>query len=196
MDCSETWAHIQNNLGVAYSGRRKDGKKDYLNASSLPEVINRSILYKSNITLTGKILEKIKIDPDMIRVQNQIIKDTKDRYALEQKAFTNTPDPELVTFGGFTNSPLNIFNKDTRNVAANELTWVLRHANVSSYVEVQKDGAMTIHYFLYDQLDLYPSLDRSLGYNVVCLVTGTIYHGVLVGKASNINAKWSINVKP
>jgi CHAT domain-containing protein len=28
LDCSETWAQIENNLGVAYSGRRKDGKKE------------------------------------------------------------------------------------------------------------------------------------------------------------------------
>jgi RHS repeat-associated protein len=171
------------------------GKQNYKNANNLSEVLYYSLITNDeHVRLTGNLLEKIKQDPDMIRYQNQLIEVAKMRYSTEQEAFTVTPDAEGVTFGGFTDHPLNPLDPATKEVASNELTWVTRHATIYALVEVQQDGVMNVNYLLQDRLDLYPSAGRTLGYNVVCLVTGAVYHIGLGGTASKIKANWSATI--
>jgi len=171
--------------------------ESYKNANSIIDVIYHSLTQIDHINITGNALDRIKKDPDMIRYQNEIVEEAKKIYAKNPTPINISKEPVLITFGGFTNSPLNLFDENTRNVASNELTWITRHSYVYANVEIQKDGTMNISYLLTDRLDLYPSSDRTFSYNAVCLITGAIYHGLLNGKASSITAKWNttINIK-
>ncbi len=171
------------------------GKPNYKPAKNLGEVLIRSAIVKNeHVKLTGNLLEQIKQDPDLIRYQNKLVDEAKIKYSTEPISFNLPTNPELITFGGFTGSPLNPLNQETKEVASNELTWVIRHAQVYTNVEIQEDGIMTINYLLIDKLDLYPSTDRTLGYNVVCLLTGTIYHIGLGGVASKLKANWTTQI--
>lgn len=167
----------------------------YGKASDLTGVLKHSLnKHTDYVTITGGALDKIKNDPDMIRYQNQLIEKYKKRYLDNPEPITETQEPELITFGGFTAEPLNPWNDDTKKVASNELTWITRHAYVTATVDVQKNGVMNISYLLTDKLDLMPGHDKSPEYNAVTSIIGPLYHGMLGGKACGINAQWKTKI--
>jgi len=170
------------------------GKHDYKNATNFGEVLFRSLItHDEFVNLSGNLLNKIKQDPGIIDYQNQLIQDAKKRYQAEQKAFSVTPDKKGIRFGPPTDQPLNPFYQATLEVIRNELTWVVRHADVYANVEVQKDGAMTITYLLQDRLDLYPN-GSSETYDVGAVIGTAIYHVRLGGTATAIKAEWSVDI--
>lgn len=81
--------------------------------------------------------------------------------------------------------------RDTWKVAGNELTWLLRYANVDANAEVSKDGSFAIHYQLTDTLDLRPSAERSYAYNTATTVLGFLYHDIARGTEMKLEANWT-----
>ena len=64
------------------------------------------------------------------------------------------------------------------NVTTNELTWAIRHTNVTADVVIKTNGTVVINYNTSDVLDLTPQENRSFNYNAVSFLTGTLYHGI------------------
>ena len=91
---------------------------------------------------------------------------------------------------------------DTWKVALDPESWTTRHANVNTYVEVEKDGTITIAYDLDDELDLRPDTggkfylqtgpSRSQEYNTIVSLLGIPFHDIFGGNdALIVNADWS-----
>jgi LysM repeat protein len=180
------------------------------NVSSLMELGMASIFNADIANITGDLLDQVKADPDFILKENLMIAKIKADPRYRKEAFfasgmlsdkNGTPG---VEFGGKrwstsgeswsklgSNNP--IFHKETWGVAANELTWALRHATVKYWVEVNAAGALTIQYHLYDVLDLTPQGGRSDAYKNISKVLGFGYHTVLGGnKNLQTRAQWSV----
>lgn len=132
-----------------------------------------------------------------------------------------SPNPVSVEFGGSTapenkwdqlkgqlSHPFSTKYAATWRVAANPLTWTLRHARVSSWTEVHfgdtpEDRYAITHFEVNDTLDLRPHshdrhdllLDpRKDTYDAVTVVLGTLYHDFpLLGRRDDtrVTASWT-----
>ncbi|WP_250252802.1 hypothetical protein [Chryseobacterium sp. Marseille-Q3244] len=83
---------------------------------------------------------------------------------------------------------------DTWKVAVNELAWLLRSINLSSVVEVKKNGTVYIYHKFNDQFDLRPSSngERVIEYDVACIILGFLYHDIAGGNDHmKIKGNWS-----
>lgn len=80
-------------------------------------------------------------------------------------------------------------------VAGNELTWLLRHAQLDGTAHVARDGTITIDYRISDVLDLRPGAGRSSAYNAITTVTGTLWHDVLGAEEAQITGRFSRTVR-
>ena len=151
--------------------------------------------------LGGELLEAVKNDPDMLAYQEQILTDVKNdpRYGKEAFYLTGRSTREFggkigtgdawFSFGN--DDPL--LKKETWQVAGNELTWALRHAQVKYWVEVGTDGTIKIQYRLYDTLDLSGQDGRSGAYNTISEILGFGYHTVAGGnKNLQTRGQWTI----
>jgi len=161
------------------------------------------------VYLQGRLLNAIKTDPDLIDKENILISEIKadSRYGKEKFYTTGllhsangTPG---VGFGGQRwtsanetwssvnrNNPL--LHKSTWQVAANELTWVLRNATVKYFAEVDPQGSINIQYRLYDRLDLSPQKGRQEAYNKISGVLGFGYHTLGGGNLNlQTRAEWN-----
>jgi hypothetical protein len=173
--------------------------------SNLPELGAASLLNFDVANLTGQILDKVKADPTMKRMEEQVIYSVQQdaRYGKETFYVTGST---VVGFGGkrwrsndeawgsiSDKNPL--FHKETLEVGANELTWSLRNATVKYWAEVAPSGNIKIEYRLNDRLDLSGSKGRSEAYNNISNAMGFLYHDLGGG---NINlqtrAQWSTTV--
>ena len=54
----------------------------------------------------------------------------------------------------------------------NELTWLVRHANVSGWVQVNASGGITVQHNLSDVFDLQPGRGHTEMYNNVTGILG------------------------
>ena len=150
-----------------------------------------SQLQYSQGNITGQALEKIKQDPAMQKFEQSVIDKAKadPNYKGEKQP---------IEFGGKRGSlnPLDPSSADTWKVACNELTWLVRHANVEATVTRTAEGAMNISYQLTDQFDLRPQTGRNGAYNAVNSTVGSVYHDVVGGNDKlQLNATWSTQVK-
>jgi len=165
-----------------------DGKQDGIignfggtrkSASGLGQVLKNSLWHHSDYTdITGDALNKIIKSPEMVKFNKQMQREAT-------KIFNNLQDDDEsvtitrgLTFGGLTDHPLDISDPNTQSVATNELTWIVRHADIIANIEVHKNGAMKITYLVMDDLDLKPGSGHGFQYNAVTTVLGAIYHGV------------------
>jgi hypothetical protein len=81
--------------------------------------------------------------------------------------------------------------RQTWQVAANELTWLLRHARLDGTAHVAQDGSITIDYNIHDRLDLRASPGRSEAYNTASTVLGTVWHDVLGAEEAQVTGSFS-----
>ena len=134
-----------------------------------------------------------------------LVKEAKSDPNYGKKPFSYKKPATQIEFGGVRApekmekqllDPFNPKYKATWEVALNELTWLIRHATVSSTISVNKKGIITISHSLSDKLDLRPSDGRTRAYNYICTVMGAIYHDVLGGNDKmKVKAKWKIFVE-
>jgi RHS repeat-associated protein len=151
--------------------------------------------------LGGGLLEAVKNDPDMLAFQAQILSDVKSDPRYGKEAFYRN-GVDVREFGGKRGSGDDWFSlgkndpilkKETWQVAANQLTWALRHATVKYWAEVGKDGTITIQFRLYDTLDLSGQAGRSGAYNTISEILGFGYHTVAGGnKNLQTRGQWTI----
>ncbi|UPK66732.1 DUF6443 domain-containing protein [Chitinophaga filiformis] len=175
------------------------------NVSNLRELGMNSMLRRNMIWLTGDLLERVKKDPEMIEHQRRIVAIIKadPRYKRLRFIYSNTG--EQLEFGGkrakgedwFGLSDENpLLHEETWDVAANPLTWTLRHATVQTDAVVKDDGTIILNHYVSDVLDLRPGANHTPAYNKVTTVLGGAYHDVLRG-ADNLQVKgsWSTQIQ-
>jgi RHS repeat-associated protein len=173
--------------------------------SNLYELGMNSMLRSNMVWLTGGLLERVKNDEEMKRHQARIIAIIKadPRYKKLQFIYSNTG--ETVEFGGkraagegwFSVSNENpLLHKETWEVAADPLTWTLRHANIQTDAVVKGDGTIVLTHHVTDKLDLRPGDWHTPAYNKVTSVLGPIYHDVLRGSDNmQVRGSWSTTIK-
>ncbi len=81
--------------------------------------------------------------------------------------------------------------RKTWGVAAQELSWLVRHASLDGTAHVASDGTITIDYGIHDTLDLRPAEGRSETYNKVTTIAGTVWHDILGAEAAQITGHFS-----
>lgn len=151
--------------------------------------------------LGGGLLNAVQTDPDMVAYQGEILNNVQSDPRYGKEAFYLSGS-EVREFGGQRGSGNDWFSggdndpvlkKETWQVAANQLTWALRHATVKYWAEVGRDGTITIQYRLYDTLDLSGSPGRSGAYNSISEGLGFFYHDVAGGnKNLQTRGQWSV----
>lgn len=172
-------------------------------ANNLIELGIHSQLQSKQVSLSGRLLDKIKKDPAMVKFRNDIVKALKADPRFKNMAFA-AKGRGGVEFGGKRWSSANedwsaldnsnpLAHEETWAVAANELTWATRHASIDYTATVKSDGTIVIDFHLSDTLDLSPQQNRSQAYNTISSATGLLYHDVVGGNSDiKVNADWQI----
>jgi RHS repeat-associated protein len=168
-------------------------------AESLKEMLELAFTGYDAIILTGDALEKIKSDPAFIKFRAELLKFVYSNKDLWKKPL-DLEFADRVAFGG-SRDPGSMFLQllepsdkkyaETWAAAKNELTWMLRTATIDAVIQVDTKGNATISYNLIDQFDLKPNDNRTMAYNVITGITGTIWHDILGVSAPNVYANWS-----
>ena len=159
------------------------------------------------IYLVGDALELIQNDPRFLEFQSQIVFEALSKSGYGEIDFNFSEVAEYgITFGGSRDpasmlmqflDPHNPMYSETQAVGSSELTWMLRHANVSVDVHVSKNGQITLSYTLTDQFDLTPDWEnRSLEYNIATYFLGSVWHGTLDASKPYVYANWTTVVNP
>jgi len=179
-----------------------------MNVSSLFELGMASINNCEIANITGDLLGQVKQDPDMILKENILIEKIKADPRYGKEAFfmsgllANENGKPGLELGGkrWSSSTENwseigsdnpILHKETWGVAANQLTWALRHCTVKYWAEVSQSGSIKIQYRLYDTLDLSGNSGRSDAYNNISNFLGFFYHTLANGnKNLQTRAQW------
>lgn len=180
-----------------------DGKVDNLFEAGIYSMLESGEVI---ITNESKLAKKLTEDPALVERENfiayQILHDS--RYLKEDFKYVYDGKKGLQ-FGGKRakgamweqfKAPFSSKYKDTWKVAANELTWLIRSASVSSRAEVAKNGSVIIYHTFEDIFDLRPSSqgERSIEYDVVSVITGFLYHDIAGGNdLMKVKANWSNN---
>ncbi|MCB0374934.1 MAG: hypothetical protein KDD04_03350, partial [Sinomicrobium sp.] len=166
---------------------------------NVAEAAFRELAGQGTIALDADAIARVQADPAMQAYEANIVSNIEADPRYGNEAFTYEMSGG-VEFGGQRapgdmgdqfRDPLNPQYRDTWNVAGNELTWLLRHANVNAVAAVDANGAISITYSLYDVLDLRPGEGRSEEYNKVTEVLGTVWHDILGAEESEITATWT-----
>ena len=171
-------------------------------ATSLFELGMASLGNLDVVYLTGEIQEQMKTDSGFQMREQQILAQIRNDDRFGQEAFYAT-GRKSVGFGGQRWTSENedwgslgdenpILHSETWDVAANQLTWALRNANMRYWAEVDADGNISITYHVNDRLDLSPSEGRSDAYNNISTVTGLPYHEILGGNVNlQTRSEWT-----
>ena len=95
--------------------------------------------------------------------------------------------------GGMKDQLLGFWKSEYRatwGVAANELTWLVRHANISGWILVNAAGGIAIQHNLSDVFDLRPGAASRGFYNDVTYYLGAGLHDILGASEPKVNASW------
>lgn len=162
----------------------------------------RALAGQSEISIDQDGINLITADPawqDFKSNQvNGLVNDVQNDPRFGNEAFTITLDSANLEFGGQRGSfnPFDPSSADTWEVASNELTWLLRHADIETVAQVDAHGTITINYKVDDTLDLRPGEGRSDAYNNTTAILGTIWHDILGGEEANITGEWTEVIEP
>ena len=170
------------------------------NINNILEAGLNSILQTNSVMVTGKALAKIEKDPAMKDVEAKYLHSIRSDPRFGKEEFqVNYSSP--IQFGGKRapesmseqfKDPFNPKYKDTWEVAANELTWLVRSVTVKTAINVAKNGDVLMNHSFTDTFDLRPNNGRSVEYNRVTSITGFLYHDVLGGNDKmKVTATWS-----
>ncbi len=161
----------------------------------------RALAGDTDIQLDQDATDAIQRDPGFIEVEERLVAQIEQRVAqngdLGSQGLTiplSELEPNLVVELGGQRGSLNPLSADSRatwEVAGDELTWLLRHARLDGTAHVSPSGEISIDYKISDVLDLRPGDGRSLPYNAVTAVTGTLWHDVLGAEESAITGEFS-----
>jgi RHS repeat-associated protein len=148
--------------------------------SNLPQTLGASLLQEESVQITGQALDKLASDPALLVFQDEMIaKIQEDPSWYSQETRT---DFKHVTFGG---------PHDWKAAAGNELTWMVRAADVHASISPDKNNDIMISYSFTDTLDLRPSPTRSSDYNAITRWLGFWWHEVYGGNDKlKMNANW------
>jgi hypothetical protein len=131
-------------------------------ASNLFDLGFNSLLQNRSVQFTGDLLERIKQDPAVQGVENNIVNSVQSdsRYGKEAFSFNYRQD---VQFGGQRGSlnPLDASSIQTWQVGANPLTWAVRSVNIQAKVQVSAEGY------------------RPWQYNTATSILGIPYHDII-----------------
>jgi RHS repeat-associated protein len=149
------------------------------------------------IYLTDDALQLIQSDPRFLEFRSELMAAAIRNPEFGKGDFTFSSGTRSIEFGG-ERDPGSMFmqllnpgeHSATQAVGSNELSWMIRHADVSADIQVSK-SRITISYSLSDQFDLTPSKDRSPAYNLVTHVLGSIWHGALGASKPYVYANWT-----
>ncbi|MDJ1486435.1 RHS repeat-associated core domain-containing protein, partial [Cytophagaceae bacterium YF14B1] len=200
------WGHAARSLAASTFG--VDGK-----ASNLFDLGWGSVFQNQSAQLTGDLLEKVKVDPAIVRRENALVDMAHQNKKFGKESFTFEYS-EGVQFGGSRGSlnPFNISESiNTWKVGFSPLTWAVRTATINSQVQVNADGTMHITHSFQDNFDLRPEKGgkiyfggsgnspfssgggkRPWLYNAACSVLGVPYHDIVGGNDKmKINATWT-----
>ena len=168
----------------------------YLRGQAFEKVMESSASYSEYQRIVRQLIkEEIKNNP---KYKQESFSYNPDEYLSEKQNETRKID-----FGGETSDKdelwlqgVKLFNgtfpisiiasrkeyPETWAVAENELTWMLRNAYISSDAYIDKDGSVLVTYRIEDKLDLSPDFQRrSFAYNIISMLLGAPYHGILGG---------------
>ena len=190
-----------------YSGYGHNMRRLIANTFNVSQNINNvfeaglnSILQSNNVNVTGQALDKIKNDPKMLEFEEQYLQNVRSNSKFGKQDF-QVKYMNCVSFGGERapesmseqcRYPFNPKYKDTWNVAANELTWLIRNVNVTTKICVSKTGDVTMFHSFTDILDLRPNPARSKEYNIATTVLGFFYHDIIGGNDKmTVKASWT-----
>ena len=169
------------------------------NVNNVVEAGLNSVLQSGEVNVQGEALDKIKNDPAVRELEQDILKTVKSNKNYRKKAFSykGTQGKQLGgkrapgSMSDQFKDPLNPKYRDTWAVAFDELTWLVRSVSITYDVSVGKDGAIDISYSFSDTFDLRPSPGRSKEYNIACSILGFLYHDVCGGNDKmKVNASW------
>jgi RHS repeat-associated protein len=177
--------------------------------NSFKQAVGASLVgHKDRAYLGDRLLNMIHDDPGFKSFQNDFIQEAKKDIRYGKEDFKVVPNQKMVTLGGESDQTpmskqlkdfVNPFEKTmekypkTWDVASNELTWILRHVNVSPVLYVNSNGTFDIKYALRDKLDLVPN-GQDPTYDAVVKVFGTVYHGILGGTPMQMHGDWRATI--
>jgi RHS repeat-associated protein len=169
----------------------------------------------SGVKLYGQILNKVANDPAVSEYREGILSKigydpfylSSGSTIIEDYGFKSF-NTRGIGFGGERNqkvsmlrqgfdmitSPIRgaIEHRKTWEVAANELTWVIRNAGIRIDVSMHEDGRVDLHYKITDNLDLSSSDGRSKAYNGLSDGLGIWYHTILNAPVDfSVEAEWT-----
>ncbi len=162
----------------------------------------RALAGQSEINIDEDGINLITADPAWQNFQNNqvngLVNQVQNDPRFGNQAFSVEIDSTNLEFGGERGSlnPFDSSSADTWKVAGNELTWLLRHADVQTLANIDANGTITINYKVDDTLDLRPGEGRSAAYNNTTAIMGTIWHDILGGEEASIKAEWNQVIEP
>jgi hypothetical protein len=173
------------------------------NVSNLFQLGLNSQLQSSQVNLTGDLLERLKKDQAMVIFRNKLIAILKADPRFKNVSFV-LAGIQSIEFGGLRapddmveqlKDPFNPAYSATWDVAADPLTWAVRHADVAYTALVKKDGTIVIGYQLRDVLNLRPE-GHTGAYKAVVNVVGPLYHDAAGGNDQmKVTADWQETTK-
>ncbi len=194
-----------NGSGWAHDERQKlaNGLGMDNNVSSVFEAGIKSQLQFGHLNIVGEALDKIKSDPAIASYGLDIYKQLKANPKFGKLPFYDK-GYKVVEFGG-ERAPGSMIEqlkgfwkakyKKTRDVATNELTWLVRHATVRWFAEVDANGNISCDFHLNDTFDLRGNAGRSGEYNAISDFLGFLYHDLAGGNDKLVlKAEWNVKV--
>jgi hypothetical protein len=167
---------------------------------------------QNNIRLDADATQAIQRDEGFLATEQTIVNSIKQRDGYGERAMSiplADLDVNLVVelggkrgAGSMKDQLLHAYDfsdpevAQTWGVAANELSWLLRHATLGGTANVAKDGSISIDYTIRDQLDLRPSQGRSDEYNLASSVLGTLWHDVLGAEVAQVTGAFTHTAQP
>lgn len=139
--------------------------------------------------------DRIQADPAFIRTESEIVAHIQNLEGYGEVPLT-VPLSETgvdlnVQLGGQRDSFRDITSPRTWGVARNELTWLLRHAQLDGTAHVDASGDITIDYTISDTLDLRPGDGRGTAYNLVTGGAGFVWHDVLGAEEASVTGDFT-----
>ncbi|MBQ4822928.1 hypothetical protein, partial [Aquimarina sp. MMG016] len=181
-------------------------------ANNLFDLGWNSILQNDSVKLTGDLLNRVKQDPSVKALEEEIINCAQEDGRCGEMDFSFLHN-KFVQLGGRRGSlnPLEKSSIDTWRVAINPLTWAVRSTNIEANVQVTTEGIINITYQFSDSFDLRPEKGgkiyfggtgnspfskeggtRPWQYNAATTILGIPYHDILGGNDKlKINGTWS-----
>ncbi len=141
----------------------------------------------TNFHLTGGSLEKVRFDPGILRREEALVQDAKNDPRYGRESFSRNYEMKVIGFGG--NKKWSDLGS-VANVASKELTWLIRHGEVTSVAHTNEQGNIVIFHSLEDTLDLKGERNRSPAYKFISDSLGFIWHGLLGSSKPKIRAFW------